>query len=273
MLHAFCLTPPFSDLSRPPAGVKCIRFGQDEDCDVRILKGTGCGMKTHLTLEIKQRGCGIVHADICQPGAKQMALNASAAVATLLALNVDFDSAALARALSSYSLNHQGRGDVKEYSIQQKGKTVALSVIDDSYNANPTSVEAALEMLVQSGSGKSGKHIVLGDMLELGDAAFEQHVAIVGSCMRRLEEGKVHSVGLVGDCFKKAIEMSKSSKEPSASSHLLGKISWSDNPESLARNTIASNTYQDGDVLLVKGSRGIRMERYIDTLVSNSNED
>jgi UDP-N-acetylmuramoyl-tripeptide--D-alanyl-D-alanine ligase len=206
----------------------------------------------------------------------QVASNVAAAVATLVALEVDFDSDTLSKALSSYSLSHQGRGNVKECSIsQQKGKAVVVSVIDDSYNANPTSVEAALEMLVHSGGSdanekKSNKHIALGDMFELGDASCEQHTAIVESCIRYLEQGMLHSVGLVGDCFGEAIGKLKRSKDHSSSSHnTLSKISWSDDPESLARNSVASNTFQDGDVLLVKGSRGTRMERYIAALLIN----
>src|SRR5260221_2463721 len=51
-----------------------------------------------------------------------------------------------------------------------------VSVIDDSYNANPAAMEAALTVLSQTDPGPAGRRVaVLGDMLELGTQSTERH--------------------------------------------------------------------------------------------------
>lgn len=57
----------------------------------------------------------------------------------------------------------------------------AITVIDESYNANPASVRAALALLAQAKPGRSGRRIaVLGDMLELGDETPRLHAELAG---------------------------------------------------------------------------------------------
>ena len=75
----------------------------------------------------------------------------------------------------------------------------AIAVIDETYNANPTSMAAALETLKQSGSEGSNKHAVLGDMLELGSASQGEHLAIF---RKYLEAEEVRTLALVGAHFE-----------------------------------------------------------------------
>ena len=258
---------------RPPDGVDCVYFGHGTDCQVRILNAVACGergMSTRFALKIADKG--VVDVEVCQPGAKQVSANAAAAVATILALKgVDFDLPQLSRALSTYVPSQEGRATVREYSLN-KGTSLAFTVIDDTYNANPTSVEAALEMLAESGGGEEvcdddddyaspRKHVALGDMLELGGSATKQHLSILRLCVQYLKEDKVHSVGLVGPCFAKELESWEEDRDKVKS-----KVIWAQDAESLAQKMIPC--FGDGDVVLVKGSRSMRMETFLNFLGS-----
>ncbi|MEZ2745703.1 CapA family protein [Halopseudomonas bauzanensis] len=93
-----------------------------------------------------------------------------------------------------------GRGAISETTIGSK----RLRILDESYNANPLSMQASLEMFAaMTTAGDSRKVLVLGDMLELGDEAEAQHdrllasivacrpaqVYLVGGLMARLQDG------------------------------------------------------------------------------------
>jgi len=137
-----------------------------------------------------------------------------------------------------------------------RGDVVRLSrgvvVIDDSYNANPTATRRALETL--SASETAGRRVaVLGEMLELGDRSIALHrtlgqeikrvddvVAIGGPAAQELAEAAVISGFILGD-----VHYFKTSGEAADA--------WA--------------TYvHDGDLVLVKGSRGIRTDIVVDRL-------
>ena len=62
----------------------------------------------------------------------------------------------------------------------------AALLIDETYNASPVALRAALEVLAETPVGKGGRRIaVLGDMLELGDTAVAQHIAMAADVERR----------------------------------------------------------------------------------------
>src|SRR3546814_773540 len=69
----------------------------------------------------------------------------------------------------------KGRGERHEIVTPQ----CAFRLIDDSYNANPTSMRAAFEVLGRTTVGDGGRRIaVLGDMLELGDQSEDMHAGL-----------------------------------------------------------------------------------------------
>jgi UDP-N-acetylmuramoyl-tripeptide--D-alanyl-D-alanine ligase len=126
-----------------------------------------------------------------------------------------------------------------------------ITVIDDTYNANPASMAAAFESLVRM-PGAGARIAVVGDMLELGASAPALHEQ-VGECAARLGVAQLfargeHANSVVKGAKNAGLDMAKSVQDP-------GEI---------AQAVVA--IAKQGDILLVKGSRGMRMERVIDAL-------
>ena len=116
-------------------------------------------------------------------------------------------------------------------------------VISDVYNANPASMAEALKELVRL---KRKRTIaVLGDMLELGSYAEEAHRKLV----RLVSEMKIDMLIAVGP------EMKKASRE------FQGACYQAEDSESA--RTVLSGICDEGDAILIKGSRGMRMEKVI----------
>jgi UDP-N-acetylmuramoyl-tripeptide--D-alanyl-D-alanine ligase len=128
----------------------------------------------------------------------------------------------------------------------QPGRTrQGARLIDDSYNANPSSMRAGIDVL----TGMSGKPwLVMGDMGELGDHARDSHVEI-GQYARQRGVQRLFATGALSTL---AVEAFGSG------------ASWYPDTESLAR---ALNEVLTADVaLLVKGSRSNRLERVVASL-------
>ena len=128
----------------------------------------------------------------------------------------------------------------------QMVRTGRNTLIVDAYNANPTSMEAALNNFASVEAGY--KIAMLGDMLELGEDSVSEHKRIADQALA----AGFSKVFFVGSEFMKVVnELSDTVRVFNDSSCL---SEW-----------IAENEISDA-VILVKGSRGIRMERVLDTL-------
>ncbi|HTO52686.1 MAG TPA: UDP-N-acetylmuramoyl-tripeptide--D-alanyl-D-alanine ligase [Myxococcota bacterium] len=126
-----------------------------------------------------------------------------------------------------------------------------MLVIDDSYNANPHSVARALETLTElRGSGRA--FAVLGDMFELGDDAAALH-AEVG---RRAAAAGVDTLVCVG-------ELSANTAAAARAAGLTQVFETADPEQAVARVRADARS---GDVVLVKASRGMKLERVVKLL-------
>lgn len=121
---------------------------------------------------------------------------------------------------------------------------VGIKVIDDSYNANPDSVKAALEVLRELGG--SSTIAVLGEMLELGPAKEELHREI-GRYAAGCRIGALVAVGPRGD-------------EVAAAAGAAGLTARSCSDHDAALEAVRALAPGPGCFILVKGSRGARME-------------
>ncbi|MCH2200392.1 MAG: UDP-N-acetylmuramoyl-tripeptide--D-alanyl-D-alanine ligase [Fuerstiella sp.] len=138
------------------------------------------------------------------------------------------------------------------------GRTVlqkidGIDVIDDTYNANPASVRAAI-LLLDQWTTQGRKTFVLGDMLDLGEQTAELHFAI-GVVLSQTQINHAVAYGKhasdVADGFLSA-------------GGALSRISVFDSEAVLL--SILDCLIDHGDVLLVKGSRGMAMERIVEGL-------
>ena len=132
----------------------------------------------------------------------------------------------------------------------QMTKTERNTLIVDAYNANPTSMAAALENF--SNVAAECKVALLGDMLELGDESVAEHVAVIKSACSR---GLAH-VYFVGKEFQKA--------SAEVAPEVLAVARFFATSDELAAYLSAEPL--SGATILIKGSRGTRMENVIPAL-------
>ena len=124
-----------------------------------------------------------------------------------------------------------------------------LNLLDETYNASPEAVFAALDLLAQQ---PGRRFAVLGTMLELGSSSIELHQAVVS---RAVELGLD---GLVAVCSGEEATAMESVAAP------LERFALVESPEQAAESL---NTWlQPGDTLLLKASRGVALERLIPLL-------
>ena len=126
----------------------------------------------------------------------------------------------------------------------QLKKTEKNILFLDAYNANPTSMKAAIENF--AGMSRKNKVIILGDMLELGSDARKEHLDL----LQLIQDRQLKSVFLVGDIFTE-VNSNEQFKTFKNTSELIKEL---DKTELL-------NQY-----ILIKGSRGIRLEQVIEKL-------
>ena len=163
--------------------------------------------------------------------------NVMAAIAVGVNFGVSFEDACAAVAAYVPSNNRS-----------QMTSTERNTLIVDAYNANPTSMDAALTNFANVDA--PFKIALLGDMLELGNDSLVEHVAVI---QKALSLG-LNSICFVGAEFGKALE-SQSNTE---------NLKWFANSQDLAEWLSQQNI--SGATVLVKGSRGTRMEKTISVL-------
>ncbi|MCJ2054318.1 UDP-N-acetylmuramoylalanyl-D-glutamyl-2,6-diaminopimelate--D-alanyl-D-alanine ligase [Methylobacterium sp. J-070] len=175
---------------------------------------------------------------------RHAALNSLGVLAVIHALGADLAQAALSLGGLTPPV---GRGERTALEI---GGGIAY-LIDESYNANPASVRAALATLAGIETGPRGRRIaVLGDMLELGAAAAEMHRGLAEA----IEAARIDLVFAAGPLTRHLFEALPVSRRGGVADTAADLI------EPLAR------TLRSGDAVMVKGSNGSRMGRIVEAL-------
>ncbi len=131
-----------------------------------------------------------------------------------------------------------------------------VTVIDDAYNANPLAVERALDVL---GAEPGRRVAVLGEMLELGPDAASLH-ARVGRAAARAGVAILVTVG-----GAPALALGRGALEAGLANDAIRHAASSDEAAEIVTGLVRS-----GDVVLVKGSRGVRLERVVDRLAEGA---
>lgn len=135
-------------------------------------------------------------------------------------------------------------------------------IIDDTYNSSPFASESALRTLKEIKWGKR-KVAVLGDMLELGKHTYDAHKNI-GSIAGSLLDGNEDALFVVGP-------RAKSIKEGAISVNMK-KENIFEFDESYQAGDFIKDFVKDEDLILVKGSQGMRMERVVEKILFNQEE-
>ncbi len=139
--------------------------------------------------------------------------------------------------------------------MQVARRADGITVINDAYNANPTSMAAALKALAAAGRGGGRTVAVLGEMAELGEAAAGEHDRL-GRLAARLGIDRLVGVGELGEVLVRAARM---------------EGMWPEEATAVADADAAvaavSAALAPGDVVLVKASRVVALERVAERLL------
>lgn len=225
-----------------PYAAKIVSFGLNEGADVRAVEQmrtlTG---GTFVTAQVGERQLGYT---ISQPGAHWVS-NSLAVLAAVDAVGADLAAAGLALADLA---GLPGRGARMAVSVD--GGQALL--IDESYNANPSSMRATLAVLGAE-PGKR-KWVVLGEMRELGAASEDYHAALA----EPVAASGASRALLVGNGMKplaKALE---------------GRLELVHVPDAAAAREQALAWIAPGDTVLVKGSNGVRLATLVSALAGRN---
>ncbi|MDE3199908.1 MAG: UDP-N-acetylmuramoyl-tripeptide--D-alanyl-D-alanine ligase [Acidobacteriota bacterium] len=173
------------------------------------------------------------------------ASNALAGIAVALEAGVPLNTAL--RALEKLTAGDK-RGEIIEIS--------GATILNDSYNSNPE----ALRSMIQTLAARAGKRriLVAGEMLELGEHAATLHAA----CGKAAAEAGINEiVGVRGN----AVHLVAAAKEAGAHAAFI--------PDAAAAGAWLRENLREGDVVLLKGSRGVKLERALEALKVRSQEE
>jgi len=209
---------------------RVIAFGAHPEADVRLLSWEPLGWEARVRIGLFGRELA---ATLASPG-RHAALNACAVLAAAFAAGAD---AAAALPVLAAIAPAGGRGRRRPIPLASGEATL----LDDSYNASPPSVRAALAVLAAVPARR--RIAVLGDMRELGDRAEAEHRALAGPII----EAGVDAVFTCGTLMRALHEA------------LPARLAAAHAADSAALAPLVRAAIAPGDVVLVKGSLGSRM--------------
>jgi UDP-N-acetylmuramoyl-tripeptide--D-alanyl-D-alanine ligase len=223
-------------------GARVVSFGRHASADVRPVTWSLDADGSDIAVDLGGRRIAY---RVGAPGG-HLAQNSLAVVAALDALGVDVAKAMAALADMRAA---KGRGARQEIALADG----PLLLVDESYNANPASMRAALAAMATVPRARFPRRIaVLGDMLELGDDAGALHAAL----NEPVDAAEVDLVFACGPNMQRLFEALPAAR----------RGAWAASSEGIAAALTAS--VRAGDVVMVKGSLGSRMAPLVDALIA-----
>jgi UDP-N-acetylmuramoyl-tripeptide--D-alanyl-D-alanine ligase len=221
--------------------VKTIRVGTSDNYEywgkVVSMDELGCiKISINNLIEIELKIPGILHFN-------------NALMATAIGLHFDIAINEIKEALENFQSANQR---MQVYSVN------GVLIINDAYNANPDSTRAAIDYLSGLSSVKGRKIIAIGDMLELGNFGEREHL-LIGKFISEKSIDLIFLFGPLSVKIKEGLFESDSFK---------GEAYWYETQEEIVdhlKKILAPN-----DALLVKGSRGMKMENILNNLFSKN---
>ncbi|SBV99859.1 putative UDP-N-acetylmuramoyl-tripeptide--D-alanyl-D-alanine ligase [uncultured Alphaproteobacteria bacterium] len=240
--HAFFGT--MESAAKAAGAANVITFGAAESADLRLLSARVVALETRVEAEI---GGQAVEFSLPFIG-RHWAMNSLAALGAAIAAGAD-----PARAIETLSAIRvpDGRGAITEVATDGG----AFVLLDESYNANPQSLEAAIDALaaianVRQMYGTGRAIAVLGDMFELGPTARALHRQVA----QQLAAREVDRLFACGELMRSAYDAA-----PDAM-----RAAFADDAAALVAPLAAE--IRPGDIVMIKGSHGMRMDRIVAAL-------
>nr|WP_245586725.1 UDP-N-acetylmuramoylalanyl-D-glutamyl-2,6-diaminopimelate--D-alanyl-D-alanine ligase [Pleomorphomonas oryzae] len=223
-------------------GAKVVFFGEHADAEARLIKCSLHEDCTTVTADILGES---VTYKLGAPG-RHIAQNSLAVLAAVKIVGGD-----LVRAMLSLQGHQQPKGRGKRHVLPVFGGTARL--IDESYNANPTSMRAAIALLGSATVEGQGRRVaVLGDMLELGPDSPKLHAGLI----EPLQAAKVDTVFCAGPLMHNLWqELPRGMRG-----------AYAETSKALTETLL--DDVRAGDVLMVKGSLGSAMGPLVEALIA-----
>jgi UDP-N-acetylmuramoyl-tripeptide--D-alanyl-D-alanine ligase len=221
---------------------RVLDFGEQREAAIRLIDCRLAATASAVTASVMGE---VIDYTIALPG-RHWVMNSLAVLAAVKAVGADIGAAAAAFAQLT---GLPGRG--RRHTIAMQGGSFDL--IDESYNASPAAVRAAIEVLAAASVAPGGRRIaVLGNMLELGAESSRLHVELADP----LIAANVDLVFTVGDDM--------------ALLHatLPERMRGAHSATSAAMADVIAAALRAGDVVTVKGSLGIRMAVIVKQLLA-----
>jgi UDP-N-acetylmuramoyl-tripeptide--D-alanyl-D-alanine ligase len=238
---------PFFDLLRGralEAGARVVSFGRHADADVRPEVLTLGADGSDIVVRV---GGKRIAYRLAAPGA-HIAQNSLAVVAAIAALGADVEAAVPALAGITAA---KGRGARRKLAVEDG----AILLIDESYNASPASMRSALAAMATVPRQHFARRIaVLGDMLELGDDSGRLHEDL----KEAVDAAEVDLVFACGPHMQRLYAALPDAR----------RGEWGAMSQDILAALVAA--VRAGDVVMIKGSLGSRMEPLVDALVRKS---
>ena len=221
---------------------RSLLYGLSSDCPIRAVDVALTEYDTSFAVTLDGQVSPDARFTVPVPG-RHNVMNALAALAVGWRLGIE--PGAMARGLASFSPSA-----MRMHFVHAPG---GFTVIDDTYNANPASMRCAIDSALQH-AGQRRVIAILGDMLELGDAAAADHEKL-GEYVAFAGVSGLVSVGtLAALAARSAVRAGLDGR----------RCHVCDDNASAAH--VAIEMADAGDVVLVKGSRGMRMEQIVSAL-------
>jgi UDP-N-acetylmuramoyl-tripeptide--D-alanyl-D-alanine ligase len=219
-------------------GAQLIGFGQSVAADYRVLSIKGAGAVTQAVADID----GQERMYEFQAAGDHFAMNALAVLAAGVAAGCDLDK--VIRGMAKWTAP-DGRG--ARHVVSMDGGE--LTLIDESYNANPSSMASALAVL--GACEITGRRIaVLGEMGELGETELQRHAELAG--LETVSDvDQFHLVGPMMEHMYNALPPEKRGVWVKTADELVGQI---------------KSLLNAGDTVMVKGSNYTRVSRVVDAI-------
>ena len=233
-----------SERAREHGVARIVSFGEAAGADARLTGYEWTGGAARVTARVHDRDVAFT---LAAPGRHQ-AVNALSVLAAAVAAGADVD-----RAISGLETFRPGGGRGARHEVAVGGRRVTL--IDESYNANPASMRASLRVLADE-PGAVRKLAVLGEMGELGPDGPALHASLAPD----VEAAGVDALYTIGGgmaALREAVAPAMRARHAAAAADLEDDL---------------TADLRDGDVVLFKGSNGTRVHALLAALLHKAEE-